>query len=94
MVTLHCERGNEIDALHNKVAVEEIANPMSHALTRLNTTESEAVRQAIILSEKSGCSIYIVHVSAALSVRKISAFSIDIILMFTLLSGYLGLGFT
>ncbi len=71
MVLVHCETGDKVDALRNKLASEGFHSPAAHPLSRPPQSESEAVEKAIALSDKTGCPLYIVHVSAAGSVALI-----------------------
>jgi len=71
MVLVHCETGEKVDALRNKLASEGFHDPAAHPLSRPPQTESGAVKKAIALSDKTGCPLYIVHVSAAESVELI-----------------------
>ncbi len=71
IVAVHCESGEQIDQLRNELAASNRQDPASHPLSRPPQAESDAVKKAISLAEKTGCRLYIVHVSAAASVRHI-----------------------
>ena len=71
MVTLHAEMGDEIDRLRDDLFAKGQREPSAHPLSRPPHTESQAVAKAIELSEKTGCPLYIVHVSAEESVNLI-----------------------
>jgi dihydropyrimidinase len=71
MVTAHCELGEEVDRLRNEFASKENLTPVYHAQSRPPYTESEAVEKAIKAVEKTGCPLYIVHVSSAESLHHI-----------------------
>lgn len=71
LVTLHCETGDEVDALRDAFASDGGLSPAFHPLSRPAETESSAVKKAISLAGKTGCPIYIVHTSAASSISHI-----------------------
>jgi dihydropyrimidinase len=71
LVTVHCESGNEIEKLRNRLFAEHHVEPKYHALSRPAEFEANAVRKAIDLAQKADCSLYIVHVSAEESVKHI-----------------------
>ncbi len=71
MVAIHCETGEQIDHFQKNLATGNRTDPSSHPLSRPPQTESDAVKKAISMSEKTGCRLYIVHVSAAASVQHI-----------------------
>ena len=65
LVCVHAENGGIIDVLVNRALAEGHKEPKYHAATRPMSTEVEATRRAILLSELAGVPIYIVHLSAA-----------------------------
>jgi len=69
MLTIHCELGDEIDALRNQFASKNKLSPKFHPLSRPAELEAYAVKKAIDLAKKAHCSIYIVHVSAKKSLK-------------------------
>ncbi len=71
IVTLHCEIGDKIDELKNELAENSKLSPEFHPVSRPTHTESEAVKKAIELAKKAGCSIYIVHTSTEDSIKHI-----------------------
>ncbi len=71
MITIHCETGEEIEILRKKFIKEGKTSPFWHPLSRSPQMEAEAVKKAIHLADKAGCPLYIVHVSAALSLQNI-----------------------
>jgi dihydropyrimidinase len=71
MVTLHAELGDEIDRLRDALFEKGQRGPSAHPLSRPPHTESQAVARAIDLAGRSGCPLYIVHVSAKASVEAI-----------------------
>lgn len=64
IITVHCELGDEIDALRDSFVREHKVEPEFHALSRPAKLEADAVKKAIELAKKANCSLYIVHVSA------------------------------
>ncbi|MDR4988231.1 MAG: dihydropyrimidinase [Bacteroidales bacterium] len=71
LVIMHCETGDEIEEMRQQLANQGKLSPASHPLSRPPHTESRAVEQAIRLAGKTGCPLYIVHVSTAESVELI-----------------------
>ena len=71
MVTVHCESGDEIDLLRNKLFKENHVEPKYHCLSRPPELEASAVRKAIEFANQANCSLYIVHVSAKESLKHI-----------------------
>lgn len=71
IVTVHCELGDEIEKLRNEFINQGKTAPVYHPLSRPNAMESQAVQKVIELSKRTGCKVYIVHVSAAESVELI-----------------------
>jgi dihydropyrimidinase len=73
LVTVHCELGDEIEALRNKFFYENKTSPEYHHLSRPPELEAGAVKKAIELAKKTDCPLYIVHVSAGESLKHIEA---------------------
>ncbi|MDA3952084.1 MAG: dihydropyrimidinase [Bacteroidales bacterium] len=71
IVTLHCELGDEIDNVRNKLAKDGNLSPEFHPLSRPDYTEADAVKIAITLAKKANCPIYIVHTSSGDSIKYI-----------------------
>lgn len=71
IVTIHCELGDEIDALRNDLVRKNKTEPKFHPISRPDTMESKAVKKAIELGKEAKCPIYIVHVSAKKSLKYI-----------------------
>ncbi|MBT8379316.1 MAG: dihydropyrimidinase [Ignavibacteria bacterium] len=72
LILIHAENGIEIDEIVKNALAEGKTAPIFHALTRPAETEGEAVERSIELAEKSGCSLYIVHLSTNDGLEKIS----------------------
>lgn len=64
IVTAHCELGDDIEILRNKLASENKLSPKYHPLSRPAELEAKAVKKAIELAKKAECPLYIVHVSS------------------------------
>ena len=71
LVTVHCEDGDEVERLRHALAEAGMLNPAAHPKSRPAHTESDAVKKAIDIAKKTGCKLYVVHVSAAGSVDHI-----------------------
>jgi len=71
LVTVHAETGEEVDRLRRQLAESGQTSPAAHPKSRPPHTESDAVKTAIETAKKTGCRLYIVHVSAADSVKHI-----------------------
>jgi dihydropyrimidinase len=71
IVAIHCEMGDEIEALRNQYFTAGKIEPKYHPLSRPPHTEAKAVKKAIELAKKAKCPIYIVHVSSPLSLTHI-----------------------
>lgn len=72
LVCMHAENGGVIDLLVQKAIAEGKKAPIYHALTRPTTAEGEAVNRAIALAEMAGAPVYIVHLSSADALDKVS----------------------
>ncbi|MDX9694487.1 MAG: dihydropyrimidinase [Bacteroidales bacterium] len=71
LVTIHCELGDEIDALRDKFFSEGKTGPLYHALSRPAEFEAQAVQRVIDFAKEANCAIYIVHVSSKESLKTI-----------------------
>lgn len=71
VLAVHCELGDEIEKRREAYAEEGKLSPEYHALSRPDYLEAKAVERLIGMVEKSHCTVYIVHVSSALSLEKI-----------------------
>lgn len=65
LVIMHCETGDEIEERRNRLFAAGHREPLSHPRSRPPHTESNAVKTAVTLAEKTGCPLYVVHVSTA-----------------------------
>lgn len=64
LVTAHCENGEMVVALQNKLFKEGKIEPKYHAQSRPAPLEGEATARAIMLARMTGTPLYIVHVTA------------------------------
>ena len=70
-LAIHCELGDAIDVLRSIFASEGRLDFKYHAFSRPAYLESEAVKTAVEMAGETGCTLYIVHVSAAGSLQYI-----------------------
>ena len=71
-VCMHAENGDVIDVLVRRAVAEGHTAPKFHALTRPALAEAEATHRAICLAEMAEVPIYIVHLSAAEALEKVT----------------------
>jgi dihydropyrimidinase len=71
-ICMHAENGGVIDVLVKKALAEGKTEPKYHALTRPARAEAEATHRAIAMAEIAGVPIYIVHLSAAEALSKVT----------------------
>lgn len=72
VLTVHAENHEEIEHLRKTFVEEGKTEPIYHALSRPNLTESEAVGRLIRLSEMAGWpNLYLVHISAKESLEEV-----------------------
>ncbi len=69
MVMVHAEMGDEIEVLRNQLIASGKTSPEFHPLSRPAALETAAVERIIGLSKKTGCPVYIVHLSAKSSLE-------------------------
>lgn len=72
LVTAHCENGEMVVALQNKLFKEGKIAPKYHAQSRPAPLEGEATARAIMLARMTGVPLYIVHVTAKEAVDAIN----------------------
>ena len=73
LVMVHCEDGEMIGHLQDDLLRQGKTRPCYHASSRPPETEIRAVEKVIGLSAKTGCPVYIVHVSTAEAAEAISS---------------------
>jgi len=71
-ICMHAENGDVIDVLVRRALAEGRTAPKFHALTRPAQAEAEATYRAICLAEMAEVPIYIVHLSAAEALEKVT----------------------
>lgn len=63
LVNTHCENGELVEYLQNKLFSENKTAPKYHALSRPSYIEGYGTETAITFAEATGCPVYIVHVT-------------------------------
>ena len=71
-ICMHAENGDVIDVLVRRALAQGHTAPKFHALTRPARAEAEATYRAICLAEMAEVPIYIVHLSAAEALEKVT----------------------
>ncbi|HEV2983015.1 MAG TPA: dihydropyrimidinase, partial [Vicinamibacterales bacterium] len=71
-ICMHAENGDVIDVLVQRALAAGHTAPKYHALTRPARAEAEATHRAIALAEIADVPIYIVHLSAAEALDKVT----------------------
>ena len=71
-ICMHAENGDVIDVLVRRALAQGHTAPKFHALTRPSRAEAEATSRAICLAEMAEVPIYIVHLSAAEALEKVT----------------------
>ncbi|MDP5274240.1 dihydropyrimidinase [Chengkuizengella axinellae] len=72
LVMVHAENGDVIDYLTKKALADGHTEPVYHALTRPPEVEGEATGRAALLTGLADSQLYVVHVSCANAVDKIT----------------------
>jgi dihydropyrimidinase len=71
LVQLHCESGEVIDYLEDKLMAEGRVHPRDFPLACPDWTEEEAINRAIKMGAMTGCPVYVVHLSTRLGLERI-----------------------
>lgn len=71
-ICIHAENGGVIDVLTRQALEKGHTAPKWHALTRPARAEAEATHRAICLAEMADVPVYIVHLSAAEALEKVT----------------------
>jgi allantoinase len=71
-VGVHAENNDMIDYYSKQLAVAGCNDGGAHAASRPELAELAAIKQAILMGEKTGCRLYVVHISIAEGVREIA----------------------
>ncbi|PGS51594.1 dihydropyrimidinase [Bacillus sp. AFS041924] len=72
LVMVHAENGDVVDYLINQALAEGKTEPIYHALTRPPEVEGEATGRAATLTGLANSQLYVVHVTCAAAVEKIT----------------------
>ncbi|MFZ4521964.1 MAG: dihydropyrimidinase [Bacteroidales bacterium] len=73
LVMVHCEDGEMISRLQRELLSEGKTRPCYHALSHPPEAEIIAIRKVIELSARTGCPVYIVHISTRQGVEMVAA---------------------
>src|SRR3982751_3617172 len=73
LVMVHAENGDVVDLLVKRALAAGQTNAIHHALTRPEFVEAEATSRAARLSEFTGASLFVVHVTCAAAAAEIEA---------------------
>ena len=72
LICVHCENGDLIEVLVEKLLAEGKTAPRYHALSRPSKVEDEATGRAIDIAELAKAPLYIVHLSSAGALERVS----------------------
>jgi len=72
-IMMHAENGIAIDVLVAQALAAGRSDPREHGETRPSTLEGEATHRAIVLADLAGCTLYVVHLSAAEALAEVVA---------------------
>jgi dihydropyrimidinase len=72
VLMIHCEDGDEIQALQNDFILNGNTSPLYHALSRPEKVESDAVAKVLELAQSTKCKTYLVHISSKNSIKQIA----------------------
>ncbi len=73
VVMVHCEEGEMINSLQQRLLKEGKTKPAYHAISRPAETEVVAIEKVIGLAAQTGCATYVVHISTRGGVNAIVA---------------------
>ena len=71
VLQLHCESGNIVEYLENKLIAEGHVHPTDFPRAAPDWAEEEAINRAIQMGAATGCPTYIVHLSTQLGLERI-----------------------
>ena len=71
VVQLHCESGNIIEYLENKLLAEGHTHPTDFPSACPDWAEEEAINRAVKMGQATGCPTYVVHLSTHLGLERI-----------------------
>ena len=71
VMQLHCESGNIIEYLENKLIAEGHTHPTDFPSACPDWAEEEAINRAIKMGSATGCPTYVVHLSTQLGLERI-----------------------
>ena len=71
VLQLHCESGNIIEYLENKLLAEGHTHPTDFPLACPDWAEEEAINRAVKMAAATNCPTYVVHLSTQLGLERI-----------------------
>ena len=71
VMQLHCENGNIIDYLENKLIAEGHVHPTDFPSAAPDWAEEEAINRAVMMGSATRCNTYVVHLSTQLGLEQI-----------------------
>ena len=71
VMQLHCENGNIIDYLENKLIAEGHVHPTDFPSAAPDWAEEEAINRAVMMGNATRCNTYVVHLSTQLGLEQI-----------------------
>ena len=71
VLQLHCENGNIIDFLEDKLIAEGHTHPTDYPSACPEWAEEEAINRAVAMSKATGCPTYVVHLTTQLGLERI-----------------------
>ncbi len=69
LLTVHCEDGDKVQSKQFELIKAGKTSPRYHALSRPAEVEAEAVEKVLQMAAETQCKVYLVHISAALSIE-------------------------
>lgn len=73
LTMVHCENGDEIDALVRDAVAAGHREPKYHPLTRPPALEAEATARAIAMAQVAGAPLYVVHLTCEAALEQVRA---------------------
>ncbi len=72
-ILVHCEKESMIKRRIGELVRSGDVSPYAHALSRPASAETRAVRSALFAARRTGCRVYLVHLSTAGSIEAVKA---------------------
>jgi dihydropyrimidinase len=77
LMQLHCESGNIIDFLENKLVANGCTHPTDFPSACPEWAEEEAINRAVKMGALTNCPLYVVHLSSAVGLERIKQAQAD-----------------